>query len=250
MRKQILFNFSIGQWAVSLVNSNEIIHSSVNFPHLEKFVWFEIVKENFTVLKEFFENLIKPSASVSSVEAIHSTPSSMFSARLGVNLTPIAELWKSSLLLSCCDCKIQQLKCPCLVSEVKCESTNPERHSRKCMDCNEDMEGAHVLELDFFDAENNSIKVDFTSELMDCFLSDFSSQSILSKLKYTDFLLTLSWHVERAAIGRPFIQNIVLKKITSPRGDRYIFISGQLQPTANGDRCVNLIQIWLFYEQC
>lgn len=100
------------------------------------------------------------------------------------------------------------------------------------------MDGSHKLELDFFDTENDTIKVDFTPELMDCFFSEFSAQSILTKPKLIDFTQTLTWHAERSAIGRPFIQNIILKKVKSPEGDRYIYISGQLRPTANGDRCV------------
>ena len=100
------------------------------------------------------------------------------------------------------------------------------------------MEGVHVLHLDFFDIANKVIKVEFTPELMNCFLSGFSATSILSKTKYTDFIQTLTWHSDRVAIGHPFIQNIVLKKVKGSEGVKYIYISGQLQPTACGDRQV------------
>ena len=228
----------MGQWAVSLVNQTEIIHSSVNFPPLEKFDWFETVKANFSILKEYFETLTKPSTAVTSVDDILKAPSSMLSARLGVDLAPLLKLWKSSLLLCCPECNTQQLKCPCLVTEVDCKSTDSERHSRACNDCDEQLEGAHVQHLDFFDIASKAIKVEFSPELINCFLSDFAAHTILSKLKYTDYIKTLEWHTERAIIGRPFIQSIVLKKVKQSDGDRYIYISGQLQPTANGDRYV------------
>ena len=243
MRKQILFNFSHGQWAISLANTEEILHSAVNFPHLEKFEWFEIVRSNFFILKEYFDTLIKPKNTVSDITDIVSAPSRMMSARLGVNLTPLLKLWKSSLLLSCSECKTQQFKCPCLVTGVECVSENIERHSRECSICGLQMEGAHVLELDFFDQQNKTIKVEFSPELMDCFLSGFSALTVLTKVNYVDFIQTLSWHAERYAIGCPFIQSIILRKVISSSGERYIYISGVLRPTANGDRCVSCSNI-------
>lgn len=236
LRKQILFNFSRGQWAASLANSEEIIHSPVNFPHLDKFEWFEIVRSNFGILREFFENLTKPKSIVSNIDEILSAPSSMFSARLGVDVTPLLKLWKTSLLLACPECKIKQYKCPCLISETDCVSVNTERHTKSCAHCNEEMVVAHLLELNFFDVQNRNVKVEFTPELMDCFLSEFSARSILSKVVFCDFIQTIKWHAERSAIGRPFIQNIVLKKIQSHGADRFVYISGLLQPIANGDK--------------
>lgn len=92
-----------------------------------------------------------------------------------------------------------------------------------------------MLTLPFFDNDGHHITVEFTPELADVFFHPFSSSLVTSEQAcHSDFIQTLTWHVQRLEIGLPFIQTVVLKKIHRAGCDKYLFVSGPLKPIADG----------------
>ena len=237
MQKQILVNLPKSSWVVLNVNSNIIVHPNFNCPNLKNFDWFSQIEDNFFLLKEFFETLHKPNITLDHVNDLKKVLPGMYTVNLIANLEPLLNFWKKSILLECLQCKILRSTCVCILyPQFPCGKMR-EHSTRKCMECDKEMVGAHFLKIDFLDYEKNSIIVSFSQKSMDVFLNDFPCQRVVSQLdNHIDFVNTLRWHVEHEKYSQPFISTMVVKKKIINSESNFFFISGPLKPIVDGKR--------------
>ena len=223
----IVFKFCWGQWAMQGLQDDAIHHSPANFPPLEEYEWFQTISSEFRNHRDFFKSLHQPESTVSDVQGIYDRPPSTFSAKLSVKLRPLQSIWTDAI----------RLKCPICENISIASKSEHGFETSTCRECLVTLKGAHLLKLTFADKQGLEIEVDFTDETINVFFNKFTSSLIVQDASvYEDFLQTISWHVRREEIGRPFIQDVVLRKTVVHECAKYSYVSGLLKPVADGHR--------------
>ena len=231
----ITFKFSWGQWAIQRLQDETILYSPVNYPPIQELPFFDKVLQEFKDHRDFFRVLNRPEATISNVQQIHDLPLSTFSATLRLQ-TEDLEIWTDSLRFRCPICENIVWTCNCVLVNEDCSSLATKVHSTICPECDVNLTGAHLLNLTFADNTNEKIRVQFTAETIDNFMSFPSKLVVSDPAVYTDFLNTVVWHTKRKRIGRPFLQAVVLRKFEEFGVAKFAFVSGALTPVADGQR--------------
>ena len=194
------------------------------------------IRRNFLVLNEFFQSLGRKN-NISTVNGVKALCDGTFTANLYCDLRPELAKWKDSLLMKCVACDKLVEVCPCQTFvNLRCTRSHGV-YPKECPSCQDLLYGTHILRISFADAVGETITVQFNEASANIFYDTFTIESIVTSYsKYSDFLHTLHWHVNQLNSGNPFLQNIVIKKISSLSSSTFLFVSGVLQPVADGSR--------------
>ena len=235
-QKQVVLNCPSSSWAALCLGGESIKTIPSGFLH--DFLRHDSgasLRRNFTVLNEFFASLGHKNQ-VSSVKELKEKSDGMWTVNLCVDLRTELAHWQKNLVHKCVSCDEQVNICPCQrFYSHPCTETHTFLKP-DCPKCQDFLYGTHLLQIQFADAKGDSIQFQFNETTADTFYNKFTSDHIVSNHgTYVDFVSTLHWHVDRFNCGSPFLQNIVVKKVTSGSTTSFLYVSGCLQPTMDTD---------------